>query len=228
MNNLILGTGLEKNFSLSRKISVPALRGADLAIREGEFISIVGPSGSGKSTLLNLIGLLEPPSGGKLFLEKQDVSLLNDAQRTAIRAEKIGFVFQTFNLLPALTALENVEFAMRAVRGKNRWAKAKRLSQAGEKLERVGLETRMNHLPSELSGGERQRVAVARALANNPKLILADEPTGNLDSTAAESIIRLLHDIHAAGTTVMMVTHNMDTTRDTRILRMRDGTILPA
>jgi putative ABC transport system ATP-binding protein len=226
MNNLILGTGLSKNYSLSKKISVPALRGVDLAIQEGEFISIVGPSGSGKSTLLNLIGLMEPASGGKLLLEERDVSVLNDAQRTAIRAEKIGFVFQTFNLLPALTALENVEFAMRTVSGKNRLAKAKRLNQAREKLERVGLEQRMNHLPSELSGGERQRVAMARSLANNPKLILADEPTGNLDSSAADSILRLLHDIHAAGTTVIMVTHNMDTTRDTRTLRMKDGTIL--
>jgi putative ABC transport system ATP-binding protein len=228
MNNLILGTGLSKNYSLSKQISVPALRGVDLAIQEGEFISIVGPSGSGKSTLLNLIGLMEPASEGKLLLEGRDVAVLNDVQRTAIRAEKIGFVFQTFNLLPALTALENVEFAMRAVGGKNRWTKAKRLNQAREKLERVGLEQRMNHLPSGLSGGERQRVAIARSLANNPKLILADEPTGNLDSAASESVIRLLHEIHAAGTTVIMVTHNMDTTRDTRFLKMRDGAILQA
>jgi putative ABC transport system ATP-binding protein len=226
MNNLIIGLGLKKNFSLSRKVSVPALRGADLAIAEGEFISIVGPSGSGKSTLLNLIGLLDSPSEGTLFLDGQDVSRLGDGQRTMMRGEKIGFVFQTFNLLPTLTALENVEFAMRNASGKKRLSKAKRLDRAGEKLERVGLGPRMNHLPAELSGGERQRVAVARALANDPKLLLADEPTGNLDSVATENIIQLLHEIHAAGTTVVMVTHNLETTADTRILKMKDGAIL--
>jgi putative ABC transport system ATP-binding protein len=225
MNNLVLGTGLKMNFALGRNNSVPALRGADLAIGEGEFISITGPSGSGKSTLLNLIGLLDSPSGGTLLLDGQDVSLLGDGRRTAMRAEKIGFVFQTFNLLPALTALENVEFAMRGMNGTKRRPKAERMNQAREKLERVGLGQRLHHLPSELSGGERQRVAVARALANHPKLILADEPTGNLDSTATESIIALLHEIHTAGTTVVMVTHNPDTTRDTRILRMKDGMI---
>ncbi len=226
MNNLILGTGLKKFFPLSRKITVLALRGADVAIAEGEFVSIVGPSGSGKSTLLNLIGLLESPSAGTLRLEGQDVSLFGDGRRTAMRAEKIGFVFQTFNLLPALTALENVEFAMRAVDGKKRMPKAERMNRAKAKLERVGLGERLNHLPSELSGGEKQRVAVARALANDPKLILADEPTGNLDSAATESIIQLLHEIHAAGTTVVMVTHNLDTTVATRILKMKDGAIL--
>ncbi len=226
MNNLILGTGLKKNFALGRNVSVPALRGTDLAIGEGEFISIIGPSGSGKSTLLNLIGLLDSPSGGTLLLDGQDVSLLGDGRRTAMRAEKIGFVFQTFNLLPALTALENVEFAMRGVNGKKRMPKAERMVQAREKLERVDLGGRLNHLPSELSGGERQRVAVARALANHPKLLLADGPTGILGSAATESIIALLHEIHAAGTTVVMVTHNPETTRDTRILSMRDGVIL--
>jgi putative ABC transport system ATP-binding protein len=225
MNDLILGTGLKKIFPLGRKISVPALRGVDFAIGDGEFVSIIGPSGSGKSTLLNLIGLLEPASDGTLLLDGQEVSRMADGRRTALRAEKIGFVFQTFNLLPALTALENVEFAMRAVNGKRRLPKAERLKRAGERLVRVGLRERMHHLPSELSGGERQRVAVARALANDPKLLLADEPTGNLDSVSAESIIRLLHEVHAAGTTVIMVTHNPDTTRDTRILRMKDGMI---
>jgi putative ABC transport system ATP-binding protein len=226
MNDLIIGTGLKKDFRLSREITVPALRGADLAIGEGEFVSIVGPSGSGKSTLLNLIGLLEPPSGGTLMLDGQDVSRMNDGRRTAMRAEKIGFVFQTFNLLPALTALENVEFAMRNASGKRRLSRTERRKSAGEVLGRVGLEKRLDHRPSELSGGERQRVAVARALANDPKLILADEPTGNLDSASTESIIRLLHEVHAAGTTVVMVTHNPETTRDTRIFRMKDGMII--
>jgi putative ABC transport system ATP-binding protein len=143
-----------------------------------------------------------------------------------MRAEKIGFVFQTFNLLPALTALENVEFAMRNASGKRRLSRTERRKSAGEVLGRVGLEKRLDHRPSELSGGERQRVAVARALANDPKLILADEPTGNLDSASTESIIRLLHEVHAAGTTVVMVTHNPETTRDTRIFRMKDGMII--
>ena len=225
MNDLIMGAGLKKIFPLGRRIAVPALRGVDFAIAKGEFVSIVGSSGSGKSTLLNLIGLLDTPTAGTLLLDGQDVSLLDDGRRTAIRAEKIGFVFQTFNLLPALTAQENVEFAMRGVNGKKRLPKAERIHRARENLERVGLGQRLNHLPSELSGGEKQRVAVARSLANNPALILADEPTGNLDSVATESIIALLHEIHAAGTTVVMVTHNPDTTRDTRILRMKDGRI---
>jgi putative ABC transport system ATP-binding protein len=205
---------------------VAALRGADLTIGEVEFVSIVGPSGSGKSTLLNLIGLMEPPSGGTLMLDGQDVSRMNDGRRTAMRAEKIGFVFQTFTLLPALTALENVEFAMRNASGKRRLSRAGRRKSAGEVLGWVGLEKRPDHLPPELSGGERKRVAAARALANDPKLILADEPTGNLDSTSTESIVRLLHEVHAAGTTVVMVTHNPDTTRDTRIFRMKDGMIV--
>jgi putative ABC transport system ATP-binding protein len=225
MNNLIVGMGLKKLFPLSRRITVPALRGADFAIDEGEFVSIVGPSGSGKSTLLNLIGLLDSPSAGTLLMEGKDVSLLDDGRRTAMRAEKIGFVFQMFNLLPALTALENVEFAMRGLTGEKRLPKTERMKRAKENLERVGLGQRLDHLPSELSGGEKQRVAVARSLANNPALILADEPTGNLDSVATDNIIALLHEIHASGTTVVMVTHNPDTTRDTRILRMKDGMI---
>jgi putative ABC transport system ATP-binding protein len=225
MNDLIVGTGLKKFYPLSRTVTVPALRGADLRIGEGEFVSILGPSGSGKSTLLNLVGLLDSPSEGTLLLDGEDVSRMGDGRRTRMRAEKIGFVFQTFNLLPALTALENVEFAMRTVNGKNRRAKGERIKQAKEKLARVGLMERMNHLPSELSGGERQRVAVARSLANNPKLILADEPTGNLDSVSTGSIIQLLHEIHGAGTTVVMVTHNLDTVQDTRILQMKDGMI---
>ncbi len=225
MNKMISGTGLTKLFPLSRRITVPALRGADFAIGEGEFVSITGPSGSGKSTLLNLIGLLDTPSAGTLLLDGQDVSLMDDGRRTAMRAEKIGFVFQTFNLLPALTALENVEFAMRGLTGEKRLPKTERMKRARENLERVGLGQRLDHLPSELSGGEKQRVAVARSLANNPALILADEPTGNLDSVATENIIALLHEIHASGTTVVMVTHNPETTRDTRILRMKDGMI---
>jgi putative ABC transport system ATP-binding protein len=225
MNDLIVGTGLKKDFRLSREITVQALRGAELAVGEGEFVSIVGPSGSGKSTLLHLIGLLDVPSGGRLMLDGEDVSRLNDGRRTELRAEKIGFVFQTFNLLPALTALENVEFAMRNVRPKLRLTREERWKRAAEGLARVGMEKRMRHPPSKLSGGERQRVAIARALANRPRLLLADEPTGNLDSASTAGILSLLHEVHAAGTTVIMVTHNPDTTRDTRVVQLKDGRI---
>jgi putative ABC transport system ATP-binding protein len=225
MNDLIVGTGLKKDFRLSREITVQALRGAELAVGEGEFVSIVGPSGSGKSTLLHLIGLLDVPSGGRLMLDGEDVSRLNDGRRTELRAEKIGFVFQTFNLLPALTALENVEFAMRNVRPKLRPTREERWKRAAEGLARVGMEKRMRHPPSKLSGGERQRVAIARALANRPRLLLADEPTGNLDSASTAGILSLLHEVHAAGTTVIMVTHNPETTRDTRVVQLKDGRI---
>jgi putative ABC transport system ATP-binding protein len=225
MNDLIVGTGLKKDFRLSREITVQALRGAELAVGEGEFVSIVGPSGSGKSTLLHLIGLLDVPSGGRLMLDGEDVSRLNDGRRTELRAEKIGFVFQTFNLLPALTALENVEFAMRNVRPKLRLTREERWKRAAEGLAKVGMEKRVRHPPSKLSGGERQRVAIARALANRPRLLLADEPTGNLDSASTAGILSLLHEVHAAGTTVIMVTHNPETTRDTRVVQLKDGRI---
>ena len=225
MNSLILGNGLEKIFRLSKSVSVHALRGLDISVHQNEFVSIVGPSGSGKSTLLNLIGLLDTPTRGELVFDGEKISAMNDKQLTSIRSEKIGFVFQTFNLLPALTALANVEFPMRTVRREQRLDKALRTKRAQEHLERVGLAKRMHHLPSELSGGERQRVAIARALANDPKLILADEPTGNLDSTATANVIDLLHEINAAGKTIIMVTHDMETIKGTKVLRMGDGVI---
>lgn len=226
MNSLVFGSGLVKTFRLSKSVSVHALRGLDVSVNENEFVSIVGPSGSGKSTLLNLIGLLDTPTKGELVFDGEETSAVSDKQLTRIRSEKIGFVFQTFNLLPALSALANVEFPMRTVSREQRLDKSSRMRRAKEYLERVGLAKRVNHLPSELSGGERQRVAIARALANNPKLILADEPTGNLDSAAAASIIELLHEINAAGKTIIMVTHDMEIIEGTRKLRMGDGVIV--
>ena len=225
MSDIVTARGLWKTYRLGKNVSVDALRGLDVSVSEKEFVSIIGPSGSGKSTLLNLIGCLDTPSKGELIFDGKNTLEMNDKTLTKIRSEKIGFVFQTFNLLPALTALGNVEFPMRTVDPKKRLNKSTRIKQAKECLKIVGLEKRINHLPSELSGGERQRVAIARALTNNPKLILADEPTGNLDSVASANIIELLHEVNDEGRTVIMVTHDMETTKGTRILRMRDGVI---
>ena len=225
MSDLVTARGLWKTYRLGKNITIDALRGLEVSVSEKEFVSIIGPSGSGKSTLLNLIGCLDTPSKGELIFDGKNTSEMNDKTLTKMRSEKIGFVFQTFNLLPALTALGNVEFPMRTVGAKKRLNKSTRIKRAKECLKIVGLEKRFNHLPSELSGGERQRVAIARALTNNPKLILADEPTGNLDSVATANIIELLHEVNDEGRTVIMVTHHMETTKGTRILRMRDGVI---
>lgn len=225
MSDLVYGRGLWKTYRLGKDVRVDALRGMDVSVTDEEFVSIIGPSGSGKSTLLNLIGCLDTPSKGELILDGRNTLEMNDRTLTNMRSEKIGFIFQTFNLLPALTALGNVEFAMRTVSHGKRLNKPSRMKQAEERLEMVGLENRVHHLPSELSGGERQRVAVARALANDPKLILADEPTGNLDSMATANIIELLHEVNDDGRTIIMVTHDMETTKGTRILRIRDGKV---
>ena len=225
MNDLVHAKGLWKTYHLGKEVTVDALRGLDVTVEKKEFVSIIGPSGSGKSTLLNLIGCLDTPTKGELILDGMNTHEMNDVALTTMRAEKIGFIFQTFNLLPALTALGNVEFAMRTVIKANRLSKIARLDQARERLELVGLGSRVDHLPSELSGGERQRVAVARAMANDPKLILADEPTGNLDSKATANIIQLLHDVNDDGRTIIMVTHDMETTKDTRIMRIMDGKV---
>jgi putative ABC transport system ATP-binding protein len=225
MSDIVSARGLWKTYHLGKNIKVDALRGLDVSVSEEEFVSIIGPSGSGKSTLLNLIGCLDTPTKGDLVLDGRNTLEMNDRTLTSIRSEKIGFIFQTFNLLPALTAMGNVEFAMRTVGREKRLTKSLRLEQAKERLEIVGLENRLHHLPSELSGGERQRVAIARSLANDPKLILADEPTGNLDSRASANIIELLHEVNDDGRTVIMVTHDMETTKGTRILRIKDGTV---
>ena len=224
MNGLINGNELWKTYKLD-STEVHALRGLNITVGEGEFVSIMGPSGSGKSTLLNMIGGLDNPTKGDLFIDGKDISRMSEGELTRMRAEKIGFIFQTFNLLPALTVRDNVEFPMRNLNGTKKMNKSSRIKKAEECIEIVGLGDRMNYLPAKLSGGERQRVAVARALVNNPKFILADEPTGNLDSESSANIINLLHEVNQEGTTVIMVTHDVETTDNTRIMRIRDGTI---
>ena len=224
MNGLINGNELWKTYKLD-STEVHALRGLNITVDEGEFVSIMGPSGSGKSTLLNMIGGLDNPTKGDLFIDGKDISRMSEGELTRMRAEKIGFIFQTFNLLPALTVRDNVEFPMRNLNGTKKMNKSSRVKKAEECLDIVGLGDRMDYLPAKLSGGERQRVAVARALVNNPKFILADEPTGNLDSESTENIINLLHEVNQEGTTVIMVTHDVETTDNTRIMRIRDGKI---
>ncbi|MGB9978780.1 ABC transporter ATP-binding protein [Methanobacterium sp.] len=224
MNGLINGNELWKTYKLD-STEVHALRGLNITVGEGEFVSIMGPSGSGKSTLLNMIGGLDNPTKGDLFIDGKNISAMSERELTRMRAEKIGFIFQTFNLLPALTVRDNVEFPMRNLSGDKKLNKSSRRKKAEECLEIVGLGHRMNYRPSKLSGGERQRVAVARALVNDPKFILADEPTGNLDSEATENIINLLHEVNQEGTTVIMVTHDVETTKDTTVMKIRDGVI---
>lgn len=201
---------------------VRALRGVSLVINKNEFVALMGPSGSGKSTLMNLLGCLDTPTSGQYFLNHKDVSKLDDNALAEIRNKEIGFIFQTFNLLPRSTALENVMLPL-VYAG---FGKAERLEKASKALEAVGLGDRMNHRPNELSGGQRQRVATARALVNNPSLILADEPTGNLDSKTSDEIMGLLEDIHQAGNTIILVTHEESIARYAhRIVRLIDGKI---
>ncbi len=226
MQNLVNGKELWKTYDLGG-VKVNALRGLNITVDEGEFVSIMGPSGSGKSTLMNLIGCLDTPTEGELTIDGREISSMKESELTKVRAEKIGFIFQTFNLLPALSVRDNVEFPMRNLSGDKKLNKSARRARAEECLESVGLGHRLDHLPAKLSGGERQRVAIARALVNKPKFILADEPTGNLDTESTENIMKLLHDINDGGTTVIMVTHDVETTENTRILRIRDGVIEP-
>ena len=203
------------------KVEVPALRGIDLTINQGEMVALVGVSGSGKSTLMNIIGFLDKPTAGKYMLEGTDVSRLDDNTLAELRNKKIGFVFQTFNLLPRASALSNVELPLIYSGG------GQRRKRSMEALERVGLGARANHKPTELSGGEQQRVAIARALVNKPSLILADEPTGNLDSSATTEITRIFSQLHQEGITVILITHEMDVARQTqRIIRLLDGRII--
>ncbi len=203
------------------KVEVPALRGIDLTINQGEMVALVGVSGSGKSTLMNIIGFLDKPTAGKYMLEGTDVSRLDDNTLAELRNKKIGFVFQTFNLLPRASALSNVELPLIYSGG------GQRRKRSMEALERVGLGARANHKPTELSGGEQQRVAIARALVNKPSLILADEPTGNLDSSATTEITHIFSQLHQEGITVILITHEMDIARQTqRIIRLLDGRII--
>ncbi|GAB4333407.1 MAG: ABC transporter ATP-binding protein [Bacteroidales bacterium] len=202
--------------------TVKALNGINLSIYKNEFVALMGPSGSGKSTLMNILGCLDTPTGGSYFLNGKDVSRMNDNALAEVRNKEIGFVFQTFNLLPRSTALENVMLPL-IYAGISKNA---RMELAQKALANVQLTDRMMHRPNELSGGQRQRVAVARALVNNPSIILADEPTGNLDSQTSLEIMDLFHDIHEAGNTIILVTHEEDIARHAqRVIRLIDGVI---
>jgi putative ABC transport system ATP-binding protein len=204
-------------------VDVNALKGINLEIMKGEFLVILGVSGSGKSTTLNLIGCLDLPSRGKVYLDSNDISKLSESALAQIRGRKIGFVFQTFNLIPALNSLENVALPM-AFQGVDA---AYRIKKARELLIKVGLGHRMNHSPNKLSGGERQRVAIARALVNDPEIILADEPTGNLDSETGTEIINILTDLHKEGRTIVMITHEAGYTKlAQRVCHLKDGQII--
>ena len=221
MNNVIDIKGITRNFQLGQE-TVKVLKGIDLTIEKGEYVAFMGPLGSGKSTLMNLLGCLDTPTSGSYILNGADVSTMTDDQLAEIRNKEIGFVFQTFNLLPRTTALDNVALPM-IYAGKS---KTERNERAAEVLKNVGLADRMDHKPNQLSGGQRQRVAVGRALVNKPSIILADEPTGNLDSKTSVEIMSLFDEIHAAGNTVILVTHEEDIAEHAhRVIRLRDGVI---
>ena len=201
-------------------VETHALRELDLHVDEGEFVAITGPSGSGKTTFLNIAGLLEAPSSGSYQLDGEDVGTLNDNRRSRIRNEKVGFIFQSFNLIPDLNLADNVDVPLR-YRG---WSAAQRRRAVGDMLDMVGLGSRQKYLPSQLSGGQQQRVAIARALAGQPRFLLADEPTGNLDSEMAEAVMSLLETINAEGTTIVMVTHDPGLARRAhRNIQILDG-----
>ncbi len=220
-DTLIALRGLTKVYIMGDQ-EVRALDGVDLDIRRGEFVAIMGPSGSGKSTLMNLIGCLDTPSSGSYILNGQEVSKMDENQLADLRNREIGFIFQTFNLLPRTSALQNVELPL-VYAGV---ARTVRRQRAEEALRRVQLADRAHHRPNELSGGQRQRVAVARALVNDPSLLLADEPTGNLDSKTSAEIMRLFEELHAAGNTILVVTHEEDiAVHASRTVRMLDGRI---
>ena len=206
----------------TERIETHALRGIDVTVDEGEFVAVTGPSGSGKTTFLNVAGLLEEPSGGQILLDGQDVSRLGDDARSRLRNRAIGFIFQGFNLIPDLNVEDNVDVPLR-YRGLPAAERRERIAQA---LAQVGLASRARHYPAELSGGQQQRVAIARALAGRPRLLLADEPTGNLDTQMARSVMELLEQINASGTTIVMVTHDTDLARRAqRNIHIVDGQV---
>jgi putative ABC transport system ATP-binding protein len=213
--------GITRDFPLGNEI-IKVLKGIDLLINKGEYVALMGPSGSGKSTLMNLLGCLDTPTSGSYILNSKNVSLMQDDELAGIRNKEIGFVFQTFNLMPRTTALDNVALPM-IYAG---FSKDERHKRAAEVLKQVGLDDRMDHKPNQLSGGQRQRVAVARALVNNPSIILADEPTGNLDSKTSLEIMGLFNAIHELGNTVILVTHEEDIAAYAhRIIRLKDGLV---
>jgi putative ABC transport system ATP-binding protein len=221
-DEVIVVEDLWRTYDMDSEQQVHALRGISLRIRRNEYVAIMGPSGSGKSTLMNLIGCLDTPSQGRYWLNGQLVSELNGDELARIRNKEIGFVFQTFNLLARGTALHNVELPLIY----NGTSAAARIERARQALAEVGLESRMHHKPGELSGGQRQRVAIARALVNHPSIILADEPTGNLDSKTSLEIMALFGHIHAAGNTIVLVTHEADIAAFAgRVVHLRDGQI---
>ena len=222
MKKLIELNGVEKRFSSGNGV-LPVLKGVDLSVERGEFVTVVGSSGSGKSTLMNIIGCLDTPDSGSYLLDGEEVSALSEYQLSMVRNRKIGFIFQSFHLIPCLTALENVELPLR-YRGMN----ARRRKELAEKaLFEVGLSHRMNHLPNQLSGGQQQRVAIARAVAADPPVLLADEPTGNLDSESGYEVMKLLHRMHENGSTVILITHDPAVAAAApRRIRFADGKIL--
>jgi putative ABC transport system ATP-binding protein len=219
---MIRMSGIRKVYSMGR-VEVEALRGVDLEIGDNEYVAVVGPSGSGKSTLMNIIGCLDTPTSGEYVLSGEAVAGLDRNRLAEIRNKHVGFVFQNFNLLPYATALENVELPL-LFAGINT---AERRARAEEMLRRVDLADRMEHKPTELSGGQMQRVAIARALVNKPAIVLADEPTGNLDSASGKAIVNLFAELHAAGQTIVMITHDQAVARlASRVIQIRDGLVV--
>lgn len=221
MSDVILLDEIKKNYIMGKQV-LPVLKGISLTVKQNEYIALMGPSGSGKSTLMNILGCLDSPSGGTYILNGHDVSKMPDHQLADIRNKEIGFVFQQFNLLPRLTALENVALPL-VYAGV---PKKQRIEMAMEVIKKVDLESRHHHKPNEMSGGQCQRVAIARALVNNPSIILADEPTGNLDSKTSYEIMNIFSKIHSDGNTVVLVTHEEDISNYAhRVIRLRDGVI---
>jgi putative ABC transport system ATP-binding protein len=224
MATMILIEGITKTFHLG-ELDVPVLKGINLSVEEGEYVAIMGTSGSGKSTLMNIIGCLDRPTSGSYILDGRDLTTLDDDELADIRNQYIGFVFQQFNLLPRLTALENVMLPMIYADV----SRSERIESATEALEKMGLSDRLNNRPSQLSGGQQQRVAIARALVNHPALVLADEPTGALDTTTSHEIMDLLTELNQNGTTIAIVTHDPTVAAQTkRIVNMQDGAIVEA